>query len=240
MTVEAPSFQTETINNVVVHLDQPVSVPVNLKPGEVSSTITVTESTVAPQLETASAGSLIDGTQVRELSLSSRNYQQLLTLQPGVTSTVPGTIDRGIISPTGGANAANFSVNGQRVSQNGYFLDGVDMVGHGASQQSQFFPSLDSIQEISLLRNTFGAQYGGEGSAVVSMVPRGKDAAFHGGAYGFFRSQVMNANNYFNNLNNIVRPGNRYADVGYEVGGFVPIPGRPPQDIFLCRAGVPA
>ena len=233
VTIEAPSFQTATINNVVVHLDQPVSVPVNLKPGEVSSTITVTESTVAPQLETAAAGSLIDGTQVRELSLSSRNYQQLLTLQPGVTSTVPGTIDRGIISPTGGANAANFSVNGQRVSQNGYFLDGVDMVGHGASQQSQFFPSLDSIQEISLLRNTFGAQYGGEGSAVVNMATRQGTPRFHGGAYGFFRSQIFNANNYFNNLNNIPRPGNRYADFGYEVGGFVPLPGDHRKTFFF-------
>ncbi len=224
VTVDASSFRSETVTGVAVHLDQPVKLPLVLRPGAVSSSVTVSVPEVAPEIENAAAGTLITGTQVRELSLSSRNYQQLLTLQPGITSVVPGTIDRGIISPTGGANAANFSVNGQRVSQNGYFLDGVDMVGHGASQQSQFFPSLDSIQELNILRNTFGAQYGGEGSAIVSMTTKQGTEEFHGGAYGFFRSQVLNANNYFNKLAGIPRPGNRYADFGYQVGGFVPIP----------------
>ena len=233
LTVQAPSFGSKTVNGIAVQLDHPIHIPVVLQPRTVVSSVTVEATEIAPELETAAAGTILSGTQVRELSISSRNYQQLLTLQPGVTSTVPGTIDRGIISPTGASNAANFSVNGQRVSQNGYFLDGVDMVGHGASQQSQFFPSLDSLQEISLLRNTFGAQYGGEGSAIVSMTTKSGTDQFHGGAYGFFRSQVMNANNYFNNLNNIVRPGNRYADVGYEVGGFVPIRGDHRKTFFF-------
>jgi len=233
VTVVAPSFQTETIGDVEVHLDQPVTLPITMMPGTVNESMTVSADSLQPELQNAAAGTLISGTQVRELSLSSRNYQQLLTLQPGVTTTIPGTIDRGIISPTGGSNAANFSVNGQRVSQNGYFLDGVDMVGHGASQQSQFFPSLDSLQEISLLRNTFGAQYGGEGSAIVNMTTKQGTTEFHGGAYGFFRSQVMNANNYFNNLNHIVRPGNRYADFGYQLGGYVPIRGDHRKTFFF-------
>ena len=233
VTVEAPQFQTETISDVNVHLDQPITLPVTLKAGSISESVTVTADVLAPELQNAAAGTLISGTQVRELSLSSRNYQQLLTLQPGVTSVVPGTIDRGIINPTGGSNAANFSVNGQRVSQNGYFLDGVDMTGHGASQQSQFFPSLDSIQELSVLRNTFGAQYGGEGSAIINMSTKQGTTTFHGGAYGFFRSQIFNANNYFNNLNHIVRPSTRYADFGYQVGGFVPIPGDHRKTFFF-------
>jgi hypothetical protein len=233
VTTESANFQTTTISGVDVHLDQPVTLPIVMRAGEVSETVTVTADMLMPELQSAAAGTLISGTQARELSLSSRNYQQLLTLQPGVTSTVPGTIDRGIISPTGGANAANFSVNGQRVSQNGYFLDGVDMVGHGASQQSQFFPSLDSIQELSLLRNTFGAQYGGEGSAIINMTTKQGTTTFHGGAYGFFRSQIFNANNYFNNLNHIARPSTRYADFGYQVGGYVPIPGDHRKTFFF-------
>ena len=234
VTVEAPNFRKETVSSVDVHLDQPITLPVVMNAGDVSQSVTVTAEALAPETQNAAAGTLISGTQVRELSLSSRNYQQLLTLQPGVTSVVPGTIDRGIINPTGGANAANFSVNGQRVSQNGYFLDGADMVGHGASQQSQFFPSLDSIQELSLLRNTFGAQYGGEGSAIINMTTKQGTTTFHGGAYGFFRSQIFNANNYFNNLNNIQRPSTRYADFGYQVGGFVPIPGDHRRTFFFA------
>ncbi len=224
VTVEAPGFQTSTVSGIEVHLNQPASTAVVLFPGKTAQTVTVTANPVAPQLETAAAGTLINGTQLRQLSLSSRNYQQLLSLQPGITGVVPGTIDRGIITAGGASNAANFSVNGQRVSQNGYFLDGVDMVGHGASQQSQFFPSIDSIQEMSLLRNTFGAQYGGEGSAIITMTTRSGTNTFHGGAYEFFRSQVLNANNYFNNLAHVARPGIRYNDFGYQVGGPLWIP----------------
>lgn len=233
VVVSAGNFETEIVSDVEVHLDQPVTIPVMLRAGSATESVTVTADTLGVELQTASAGTLITGTQARELSLSSRNYQQLLTLQPGVVSTVPGTIDRGIISPTGGANVAAFSVNGQRVSQNGYFLDGVDMVGHGASQQSQFFPSLDAIQELSLLRNTFGAQYGGEGSAVINMTTKEGTTSFHGGAYGFFRSQIFNANNYFNNLSHIGRPGQRYADFGYDVGGYIPIPGDHRKTFFF-------
>jgi hypothetical protein len=224
VVISAPNFAVQTVSDVDVHLDQPVTLPVMLKAGSTAESVTVTAETLGVELQTGAAGTLITGTQARELSLSSRNYQQLLTLQPGVVSTVPGTIDRGIISPTGGANVAAFSVNGQRVSQNGYFLDGTDMVGHGASQQSQFFPSVDAIQELSLLRNTFGAQYGGEGSAIINMTTKQGSTSFHGGAYGFFRSQIFNANNYFNNLAHIARPVTRYADFGYDVGGFIPIP----------------
>jgi hypothetical protein len=233
VTVTATNFETQTISDVDVHLDQPVNLPFLLKAGSASESVTVTAEALGVELQTAAAGTLISGAQARELSLSSRNYQQLLTLQPGVVSTVPGTIDRGIISPTGGANVAAFSVNGQRVSQNGYFLDGTDMVGHGASQQSQFFPSVDAIQELSLLRNTFGAQYGGEGSAIINMATKQGTTSFHGGAYGFFRSQIFNANNYFNNLAHIARPGQRYADFGYDVGGFVPIPGDRRKTFFF-------
>ncbi len=224
VTAEAPGFETSTVNGVAVHVNQPVAVPLTLSPGKSTQTVQVTASALAPQLDTAAAGTLINGTQMRQLSLSSRNFQQLLSLQPGITGDVPGTIDRGVISSGGGTNQADFQVNGQRVSQNGYFLDGVDILNHGGSQQVGIFPSIDAVQEMSLLRNSYGAQYGGEGSAIITMETKAGTTAFHGGAYEFFRSQVLNANNYLNNLAGITRPGIRYNDFGYEVGGPLWIP----------------
>ncbi|MHB1023308.1 MAG: carboxypeptidase-like regulatory domain-containing protein [Acidobacteriaceae bacterium] len=221
ITVEATGFQTTAVSGVIVHVNQPVSIPITLSLGKVTQTINVTASSIAPQTQTAAAGTLIDGTQVRELSLSGRNFEELLSLQPGIAGSTGG---RGIISSGGGTNSANFSVNGQASNQNGYFLDGADILNHGGSQQVGVFPGVDAIQEISLLRNSYGAQYGGEGAAIISMATRSGTSDFHGGAYEFFRSQILNANNYFSNLAGVPRPGIRYNNFGFELGGPVWIP----------------
>lgn len=124
VAVEAPGFQATTVSHVAVHVSQPVSVPVILSPGGTAQTVTVTASSVAPQLDTAAAGTLIDGTQVRQLSLSSRNYEQLMTLQPGISEEVPGTIDRGIISTNGGLTPGNWQYHGeQRYGKAGCSID---------------------------------------------------------------------------------------------------------------------
>lgn len=166
VTVEASGFETTTVSHIAVSVNQPVSVPVTLSLGKTTQTVNVTANPVAPQVETAAAGTLLDGTQVRQLSLSNRNFEQLMSLQPGISGSTTG---RGIISTGGGTNSANFSVNGQAEDQNGYFLDGADILNHGGSQQVGIFPSIDAVQEMSLLRNTYGAQYGGEGSAIITM-----------------------------------------------------------------------
>ncbi len=175
VTVEATGFATTTVSHIAVSVNQPVSVPVTLSLGKTTQTVNVTANPVAPQVETTAACTLLDGAQVRQLSLSSRNYEQLMTLQPGISEEVPGTIGRGIISTNGGLNPANFQVNGQRPTQDGYFLDGQDILDHGGSIQSGLFPSIDAIREMSLLRNSYGAQYGGSGTSRfrVSMRKRG-------------------------------------------------------------------
>jgi hypothetical protein len=225
LSVSASGFQTLVLNGVAVHADQPVNVPIVLPLGTVSASVTVTTVNLSPQLESAAAGDLIDGTQVRELSLSSRNFEQLLSLQPGITGAVPGALDRGVIGSSGKLNTAPFSVNGQVVTQNGYFLDGVDLISPGSNDQTAAFPSVESLQEMTLLRNSYGAQYGGNGSVIISMQSKGGSTDFHGGAYEFFRSQVLNANNFFNNRTGVARPGSRYNDYGYQLGGPVWIPG---------------
>jgi hypothetical protein len=221
VTVKAQGFQSTTVHNIVVHVNQPVPVSVTLSMGSDTQTVTVTANPVAPQIETPAAGTLIEGTQVRQLSLSNRNFEQLLSLQPGIAGSTSG---RGIISSAGKANTANFSVNGQAANQNGYFLDGADILNHGGSAQVGLFPSIDAIQETSLLRNTYGAQYGGEGGAIITIETKSGTSAFHGGAFEFFRSQILDANQYFNKLAGVPRPGIRYNNFGYDLGGPVKFP----------------
>ncbi len=223
VTVSATGFQTYTLSGLQVHVGQPTAVPIALSAGGVTQEITVAAGAVTPQLDSAAAGTLIDTEQVTQLSLSSRNYLQLLSIQPGISGGVPGPDDRGNIRSNGSVNTQTFSVNGNGTAANGYFVDGADTLKR-AGQQPVAFPGVDFIQEINLQRASYGAEFGGPGAAVVSVQTRSGATAFHGGAFGFFRSQIFNANDYFNNRAGVPRGGVRYADFGYDLGGPVWIP----------------
>jgi hypothetical protein len=225
VTVNAPGFQSTT-KTLDVHTGVNSNATFTLELGSVSQTVNVTTDTVvATQLDNAAAGTLISSTKMSELSLSSRNFVQLLPIQPGVASGIPGPQDRGSISTAGGVNSASYEVNGIPAQFNGYFLDGQDLQRRSAGgTQIGAYPSIDFIREMNLQRSNFSSQYGGSGSASISIASKAGNTAFHGSLYEFYRSQIFNANNYFNNLAAVPLPGLRYNDFGYAVGGPVWIP----------------
>ena len=223
VTVSAGGFKTNTVNGIQVHVGQPAEVPVVLSIGQVSESVTVIANTISPQLDTPASATLVESAQITGLSLSSRNYLQLLYIQPGISGGIPGPNDRGNITTSGQVNVQSFSVNGNGTAANGYFVDGADTLKR-AGQQPVAFPGVDFIREVNLQRSNYGAEYGGAGAAFVSVQTKAGTTDFHGGAFGFFRSQVMNANTYFNNLAGVPRGGQRYSDFGYYLSGPVWIP----------------
>ena len=226
VTATAAGFQSDTVG-VDVHTGINSTANFELKPGSVTEAVTVTSDAVTePQLDNSAAGTLIPSTKITQLSLSSRNFVQLVAIQPGVSGGIPGgTQDRGAIASGGSVNSASYEVNGIPSQFNGYFMDGQDLQRRSAGgNQIGAYPGIDFIQEINLQRSNFGAQYGGSGSAFVSIATKQGSTAFHGSVYDFFRSQVLNANNYFNNLAGVPRPLLRYQDFGYEIGGPIWIP----------------
>ena len=223
IAVSAPGFKTDTISAIPVHVGQPANVPVTLSPGRVTEDVTVTADAIAPQTDTAASSTLVESRQVTGLSLSSRNYLQLMYIQPGISSGIPGPDDRGNITTSGQVNTQTFSVNGNGTAANGYFVDGADTLKR-AGNQPVAFPGVDFIEEINLQRSTYGAEFGGAGAAFVSVQTKSGSADFHGAAFGFFRSQVTNANTYFNKLAHVPRGGQRYADFGYDLSGPVWVP----------------
>ena len=90
----------------------------------------------------------------------------------------------------------NTGVNsaGAREAANNYLLDGVD-------NNDQFLnrlvinPSLDAIQEFSLLQNTYDAEYGRSAGAQLNMVLKSGTRTRHGSLYEFFRHSALDARN---------------------------------------------
>ncbi len=223
ITIQANGFAPVVVASVPLNVDQSIPVNITLKLGTVTSQVSVAETISGPDVEDSAQGTLIEQKEVTELPLNQRNFVQFISLQPGVNGGT-GTITRGPLAVAGGNNPMSISVNGQGNTSNGYYLDGADFVNHDQDNILGMFPSLDSLQEVNLLRDNYGAQYGGEGAAIFNLVSKGGSSSFHGDAFYYFQNQLLNANGYFNNLAGNARIPFRYNDFGYTIGGPLFIP----------------
>ena len=227
VTVAMKGFKTVAVTGLVLNAHDALKVDHTLAVGAPSETITIVASEAQLDLENGMSKGLITGTQVRELVLNNRNYEQLLTLQPGVSygSATNDQLYIGASLPSGTSAQVAYSINGSRPTANNWTIDGADNVDRGANLTLLAYPSVDAISEFVTLRGTYEAEFGRSASGQVNVVTRSGTNAWHGGAYEFFRNDLFNANNYFNkNTALVARPKLRYNDFGFTFGGPVIIP----------------
>src|SRR5437764_922912 len=82
--VEAAGFKTATRSGVVLNVNDVLKLNITLEIGAATETVEVTASAVQVDLSTPASATTIEGQQVRELALGTRNFAQLVSLMPGV------------------------------------------------------------------------------------------------------------------------------------------------------------
>ncbi len=220
IAVHAGGFKDAVTENITLNVHDHLTIDETMQVGEANQTVTVTEAPQAIDLDSNTGSQVITGNQVRELTLVTRNYEQLVAATPGVSSfTASDQIFVGVSNPWGTSNQINFAVNGTRPTQNNWQIDGADNVDRGANLTLLVYPSVDSIAEFNVLRSNYLPESGRSSGAEINVITRGGTNQFHGDAYEFFRNDVLNGNNYFNNLAGIPRPAMRWNDFGFAVGG---------------------
>jgi hypothetical protein len=215
VTATAPGFETFKADNVIVNVAEKRALNIQLKAGSVSQTVMVQDNPVSIDTESSSQVGTISGVQVRELELSNRNFEELVTLQPGV---VNGLGDEATASDT------NLNINGARNSANNWTVDGADINDSGSNQTIINIPSVDAIQEFTLARGNYDAGYGRSGGGQVVVATKSGTSEFHGGVYEFDRNTVFNANTYLGHVGQTPRLPYHYNDYGYTIGGPAYIP----------------
>src|SRR5215475_2619826 len=166
-------------------------------------------------------GAVIPQSQVANLPLAIRNWDDLLALVPGVqgdryTEQGGGTS----FGRTGGVN-----VHGARALQNNFLLDGVDNnsisenVQELTSQVSR--PSVDAVSLIKKVTSPYSAEYGRSPGAAVSVSTKSGSNAFHGTGYEYFQNQNLDSNDYFSIQANAAKPTNDQNQFGGNLGGPV-------------------
>jgi hypothetical protein len=224
VTAEKQGFKKTEHHGVVLNVNDNISVDFSLEVGASTETVSVTADQLQIETQTATAAGLISPIEMKQIPLGTRNYEQLVALMPGVSNNSPDQLYLGNSNPVGATNTVSFSIGGQRNSANNWTVDGADNVDRGSNLTLLTYPSVDAISEFKVLRGQYEAEYGRAAAGQINVVTKSGASSFHGGAYEFFRNDVLNANNFLNNTRAIARPPLRYNDFGYTFGGpfFIP------------------
>ncbi len=217
----APTGFKKTVSTgVELHVNENKTVNLDLQVGQVTETVTVTSESTPVELRSGEVSSLISEKQVTELPLNGRNYAQLALMVPGVSPVTQAGAGGAFATRGTGLNAGvDMSVNGNQSNSNLWTVDGVNNMDVGSNRTLLVFPSVDSIQEFRVERNSFSAEFGQAQGAVVNLITKGGSNDFHGAAFEFFRNDALNANNFFLNRSGQPKPQLDYNNYGGNFSG---------------------
>ena len=219
VTFQLQGFQQVTIRNVTLHVNDRLQLDTKLTLGGVAENVEVTAARGLVQ-PVAALQSTMTSTQVQELPLNNRNFVQLATLAPGVSSDLSDEVGVGL------ASTVSISINGARRNAVNWLVDGVSNVDVGSNITLLSTPTLESIEEFKIITNSYTAEWPRSGGGIVNVVTKSGGARYAGGAYEFLRSDTLNANSFFRNLNsdpaiNSTPSKLKYNNFGGTVGGPV-------------------
>src|SRR6266702_2505410 len=193
---ESKGFRTVERQNVILEVGKEPRVDLSLQPGEQTQTLTVTEAIPLVETTNATLGGTLSNTDIVDLPLNGRDYQNLLGLRPGV-----------MLQPGGGPWTQ--STNGVRPDESVWMVEGIINMNFFDARPVINMPSpftdgatilpIDAIQEFNLMENP-KAEYGWKAGAVVNVGIKSGTNTLHGSAYAFGRTDVWDARNYFNVL----------------------------------------
>lgn len=211
VTVTATNFKKSVVENVKVDVGTPVTTDVKLETGDVSATVVVTSGGEVLQTQTATVGTNIQGRQIVETPIQSRDALDLVTLLPG-TNTI--------------GSVRTSTVNGLPKGALGVSIDGVDANTSLLKSSDGFFtfvrPRIDAVDEVTVSTSNPGAESSGDSAVQIKFVTRRGTNDYTGGLYWQHRNDALNANYWLNNRDGVPRQKVRLNQYGGRIGGPIP------------------
>jgi len=141
----------------------------------------------------ATSAQQIDATQLAGLPLNGRSYNQLATLQAGVTETSSTSASRGI-------GGGTLTIAGGRPTSNNFLLDGTNIMdANNQVPRSAGGVQLgsDAIYEVQVFSSYYGPEHGRGAGGVVNSITHSGTPEFHGTAFEYLRNSKLDARNFF-------------------------------------------
>jgi hypothetical protein len=227
VSVTKEGFRRIDLTDLVLNVQDVLSRNFQLQLGPVLASITVVADEANVNTESATVSTVIDRNFAENLPLNGRSFNTLLQLTPGVV----------IAAANGNNTLTGFSVAGQRTESNNFLVDGMSAnfgvlptpiatnSGTGTAQAfsalggTSSLVSVEALQEFRVETSSFAPEFGRSSGGQVILTTRGGTNSSHGGAYEYFRNDVLDANDWFANQAASPRPVERHNDFGGYLGG---------------------
>jgi hypothetical protein len=214
VSINSAGFQEGKFPDIAVRVTETTRITAKLRPLQVLEKVEVQALVQAVDTTTATTGESVDARTIRDLPLSTQNFQQLLTLSAGTNSDLNA-------SASLGRGDVRIQVNGQREDNNNYLIEGISATDYNVAELTNTpLPSPDVVQEFKVQTSLYDATQGRNGGGNINAILKTGTKSFHGSLFEFFRNNALNANEWFlkNNELQLNRP-NRRPDIKQNIYG---------------------
>ena len=211
--VQAGGFADAVFPRVTVGLSDSTRLNAVLRVARTSMEVNVSGAPPLVRTDSTELGATLDATSVSQLPTSAHNALQLLTFAPGVSAPL---LNNSAI----GRNSPNFSVNGARVTQNSYQVNGVDANNISAHDFANVaVPAEETITEVKVQTSMYDASVSGAGGGSIELITSSGTNGLHGNLYEYFQNTALNANDPNLKAVGLGRPALKRNVYGATVGG---------------------
>ena len=207
----APDMSPQITPKLHVDIGATTQLDFKLQVGGAKEMVTVSGDPPMVETQTHAVSSLVDKRAIEELPLDGRRFTDLALLTPGVTQD-----PRGLTSSSNG----DLAFGGIRGYQSSYLVDGGDNNNAFFAQargpyRAPYQFSEEVVQEFRVSSNTYGAELGRAGGAVINVVTKSGSNQLHGTGFYFIRDSAFGATQPLLDF----KPHAQQQQFGFTVGG---------------------
>ncbi len=212
LTAELTGFARLKLASIVLMVGQTLTLDLTLKPAGLEEIVTVTAEVPVVEVTRTHVASSVNDLAIGNLPVNGRNFIDFVLLTPGVNRD---------------HRAGDISFGGLRGTLNSLQIDGADnnntffgqALGRTGSGRAPYQFSQDAVQEFQVKTNSYSAEFGRAGGAVVNVVTKSGTNEFHGTIFEFYRDKSLNATDFFSNSRRLPKAPFHINQFGGNVGG---------------------
>jgi Carboxypeptidase regulatory-like domain len=193
LTVVAPGFESQQTQPFELSSGQTGSLNVKMKVAGQSTQVVVEDAPPLLQTTSESLGAVISEKEMASIPLLGRSFLNAISLAPGVVPVPPAgsTTNHSPVSQN-----VMPSVYGQRQKDNNFLMDGVENRDPNLLGVA-IYPPPDAIKEMTIDSGVGSSAYGHASGATVDVVTKSGTSAWHGTAWEYWRNNILDARDYF-------------------------------------------
>jgi hypothetical protein len=185
LVVRLGGFRASSLESFHLEAGAVRTVRITLEPGSLTETVQVAAGAAEVRAGSGAVGEVFSGQVLTMTPVASRDVGEYAWQAPGAAPPAPG-------SRLSGEGGTPLNVAGAREASNNFLLDGVDN-NDLFLNRVLVTPSLDAVQEFTLISNTYDAQYGRSAGAQVNVVSKSGGETLRGSLYDYFRDRSLEA-----------------------------------------------